>query len=259
METLQVKQWQIVQRKLWKGLNSGRAWVDATLDLLYPPLCGFCRGSVENGKLLCASCDANAVPISGPACQICSEPFEGEIDHPFTCANCAERKFHFDYAVASYRSTGIVRECIHRFKYNHQFWLRHLLTQWLESNLQDRRLAENRPDCLVPVPLHPARKRERGFNQAQVLAELLSKKTGTPIWTGLERHRFTDSQTQFDREKRMENLRNAFQIRHTSEVRNLHLLLIDDVLTTGTTVDECARVLMQAGAASVRVAAVARG
>jgi len=120
-------------------------------------------------------------------------------------------------------------------------------------------MTERGIDAIVPVPLHAARKRERGFNQAAVLAELLARKAGKPVVHALERIRYTSTQTQFDRNTRMENLRNAFRMRQNVPVRNLHLLLIDDVLTTGSTVDECARVLKQAGAASVRVATVARG
>jgi ComF family protein len=109
------------------------------------------------------------------------------------------------------------------------------------------------------VPLHSARLREREFNQADVLARLLARRAGAPVLAALRRIRYTTTQTRLDREERMQNLRNAFRVRQTSRVSGSHLILVDDVFTTGSTVEECARVLKRAGAASVRVVTVARG
>ena len=152
----------------------------------------------------------------------------------------------------------MVRELVHQFKYKGRVYLRHALADWLAQTLDDPRLQTPRCDRLVPVPLHSTRRRERGFNQALILAEELGTRSGIPVADCLKRIRYTESQTHFDRDARMENLRGAFQMRQHSDVCNLHLLLIDDILTTGSTVDECARVLLDAGAASVRVATVAR-
>ena len=112
-----------------------------------------------------------------PAVSACSEPFEGSITTAFSCANCAHRTIYFDAAVAAYRGRGIVRDVIHEFKYNRQMHLRHLVGRWLCAALDDERLRNHQFDIIVPVPLHPARQRERGFNQASVLAELLSAHT----------------------------------------------------------------------------------
>ncbi|MEA3187566.1 MAG: hypothetical protein QOD99_1396, partial [Chthoniobacter sp.] len=114
-------------------------------------------------------------------------------------------------------------------------------------------------DALVPVPLHHRRFREREFNQALALAQLAGAHAHLPVADCLRRIRYTTTQTRFDRFERMENLRNAFELRHNSHVRGQHLVLVDDVFTTGSTVDECARVLMKGGAASVRAITVARG
>jgi ComF family protein len=230
----------------------------ATLNWIYPPFCTLCHADTKPGEHLCDECRQKATKISAPFCQVCSEPFPGQIEGEFVCPNCQDRHFHFDCAVAPYRSRGPVREVIHQFKYDYKLHLRHVLAGWLAESLADPRL-QPRIDRIIPVPLHPARQRERGFNQARVLAVLLSRRSGIPLCDDLKRIRFTTTQTRFDRKTRMENLRNAFRLRNTEQVRNLHLLLIDDVLTTGSTVDECARVLMEAGAATVRVAAVARG
>jgi ComF family protein len=110
----------------------------------------------------------------------------------------------------------------------------------------------------VPVPLHPTRQRERGFNQASLIAELLSAQTSIPARPLLERTRYTTTQTALDRSERMENLHNAFRLRKNGDVRGLRVLLVDDVLTTGSTLNECARVLKRAGAFSVHAATAAR-
>ena len=153
----------------------------------------------------------------------------------------------------------MVRDCIHRFKYERHFYLRHQLADWLAEAWEDERLQSHPVDGIVPVPLHNARRREREFNQAEVLAQLLSRRTGTPMLRCVRRIRYTTTQTQLDRHERMENLRGAFRVPDAFNVKNRHLLLVDDVLTTGSTVDECARVLRESGAASVRVITVARG
>ncbi len=180
---------------------------------------------------------------------------EGE----FTCANCAHRTLYFEAAVSAYRSRGVVRQIIHDFKYGRQVYLRHSITRWLRVAMNDERISAERFDVIAPVPLHPARQRERGFNQASLLAELLSKQVSVPWKLLLERHRYTTTQTALDRAERIENLRNAFRLRKNIDVRRLRILLIDDVLTTGATLSECARVLKDAGATSVYAVTAARG
>jgi competence protein ComFC len=230
----------------------------AFASLFYPSLCVICSADVDAGEYLCVDCNGKAPRIKPPFCERCSEPFAGAITGSFSCANCAHRTLYFDAAVAPYRSRGIVRKLVHDFKYGRQFHLRHLLAGWLNETLDDPRLRGRRFDCIVPVPLHSARERERGFNQAQLLAELLSRKISVPLRRALERIRYTTTQTEFDRAERMENLRNAFRLRKKMNVRDLRVLLIDDVLTTGSTLSECARVLKEAGAISVHAATAAR-
>lgn len=196
--------------------------------------------------------------LEPPYCQRCSQPFEGSIIGEFTCSNCADRRFHFGCAATAYLSRGVVRELIHRFKYERHFYLRHTLAEWMAAGLEDDRIRMQPYDAFVAVPLHTARQREREFNQAEVLAQLLARRTGTPLLPGLRRTRYTTTQTRLDRDARMENLRGAFRVPHPARVTGRHLILIDDVFTTGSTVEECSRVLCAAGAASVRVLTVAR-
>jgi competence protein ComFC len=232
--------------------------LQAAASLLYPPVCTICGGSVRAGAYLCDQCDAKAVRIVAPFCEKCSEPFEGAITSTFTCANCAHRTIYFEAAVAAYRGRGVVRQVIHDFKYGRHIHLRHLVARWLRAALDDERLHGKRFDLIVPVPLHAARQRERGFNQAGLLAELLSAHTSIPVRPVLERIRYTITQTALDRSERIENLHNAFRLRKKANVRSLRVLLVDDVLTTGSTLSECARVLKHGGALSVHAATAAR-
>lgn len=231
----------------------------AALSLLYPPHCASCKVETPPGCHLCTECAAQIRGIMEPFCKRCSQPFDGAIEGPFTCSNCRDRRFHFQCAVSCFRSEKVVREFVHRFKYEGHFHLRHQLADWLEAAFADERLRATPAAFLVPVPLHPARKREREFNQAEVLARLVSGRLGIPVVMALKRLRYTSTQTRLARRERMENLRGAFMVRNTCPVHRQHIILIDDVFTTGSTADECALVLRRAGAASVRVATVARG
>ena len=236
-----------------------RRAADALLSVLFPPHCTLCAAATPPRRHLCVTCLEKAAKIETPFCRQCSQPFDGAIDGPFTCSNCEGRHFHFDCAVSRYRTTGVVRELIHRFKYDRCLYLRESLGEWLAETLDDERILAHPFDWLVPVPLHAARMREREFNQADVLARLIADAHGERVLHALRRIRYTTTQTRLDREERMQNLRNAFRVRHSRTVSGSHLILVDDVFTTGSTVDECARVLKESGAASVRVITVARG
>jgi ComF family protein len=230
----------------------------ALSSLFYPAACVVCSCAVERTEYLCPDCRQRAPRIVAPFCAKCSEPFTGAITQTFSCSNCEHRTLHFDSAVAAYRSRGLVRKLVHEFKYGHHRHLRYPLAGWLGETLSDPRLRGRQFDLLVPVPLHPARERERGFNQAALLAELLAQNTALPVRALLERIRYTTTQTAYDRSERMENLRDAFRLRKNRDVRGLHVLLIDDVLTTGSTLSECARILKRGGALSVYAATAAR-
>src|SRR5213082_900812 len=178
--------------------------LEAAVSLLYPPVCTLCGGKTRAGEYLCERCEAKATPIVAPFCQQCSEPFEGAIATAFTCANCTHRTIYFDAAVAAYRGRGIVRQIIHDFKYGRQIHLRHLVARWLYAAFDDERLRGSQFAIMVPVPLHATRLRERGFNQASLLAALLSAQTSISSRPVLERIRYTTTQTALDRSERME-------------------------------------------------------
>ena len=231
----------------------------ALASLFYPALCVVCSDDVDRHEYLCENCHSRAPRITAPFCAKCSEPFSGAITQTFSCANCEHRILHFDSAVAAYRSRGLVRKLVHEFKYGRHRHLRHPLAGWLGETMNDPRLRGRRFDVIVPVPLHPARERERGFNQATLLAELLSGADRGAASPGPGADSISPRRKPpTTAPRRMENLRDAFRLRKKADVRQLRVLLIDDVLTTGSTLSECARVLKEAGAISVYAATAAR-
>jgi len=181
----------------------------------------------------------------------------------------------FDCAVAPFWAGGVVRHVVHQYKYGGKRHLGVLLSEWLVEGWRDERLRDPPVDLLVPVPLHWWKKYRRGFNQAEDLAVRLERSVseggawgirgaavgagGPGVLPALRRVRWTDSQTTLGRGERLENLRGAFALKRGAPIEGRHVLLVDDVLTTGATLDACARVLRKGGVASVRALAVARG
>jgi competence protein ComFC len=225
--------------------------------LFFPAHCAGCGEAVRSGWF-CKTCADSLTPVRPPRCEACSQPYSGALDS-FVCSNCRGRAFHFVCAVAVMQSRGILRDLIHRFKYGGEVWVGDLLSDFLTQGLRDPRLNGCSFDAVVPVPLHPLRRREREFNQAEVLSRELTRKSKLAFCEALVRVRYTVTQTHFDRRRRMQNLRDAFKLSRNATVQGKDLLLVDDVLTTGSTLDECARVLLTAGARSVRALTVARG
>lgn len=160
--------------------------------------------------------------------------------------------------VAGCRYNGLVRDLIHRFKYGGDQSLAPLLANLTLPCLEDSRFSGRSFDAIVPVPLHPLRERERGFNQAGLLALELGRTAGLPVAALLRRKRDTAHQARFDRARRLKNLEGAFCTRGKVG-QDTRLLLVDDVCTTGITLDVCARVLLEAGASEVCAVTMARG
>jgi ComF family protein len=247
---------------------SGRHWLRAGLrgvqSLLYPPYCTACAQPTEAGTHLCDDCaeEAERLRWAAPAlCHRCSRPFWGSPPLPEVCADCMEWNPAFECVVAPCRFVGVVRDVVHQFKYDGKRHLRRIVSGWMREGLADTRLCHPVPEVLVPVPLHWWKRRLRGFNQAELLAGELSSSEGMRVLNALRRVRLTVTQTQLAREERRLNVCGAFGIRRriARQIQGRHLLLVDDVFTTGATLDACAAVLLEGGAASVRALTAARG
>jgi len=238
-----------------------KSWFDAACTLIYPPICQFCggqRAAAQDG-LVCARCRSKVRFIAPPYCQRCGLPFEGEITTPFECANCRELDFHFSSARSAAVADGVILEAIHRYKYSQAMWFEPFLAGVFLREAVPA-LCGQAWDWIVPVPLHPTKRREREFNQAERMANRLSQAAGIPLNRNLLRRVVpTRTQTRLTRQQRAANVRRAFALRDGQPVRGARIILVDDVFTTGATTDACARVLREKGAAEVCVWTVARG
>lgn len=231
--------------------------VGRALDFIFPPRCPACARHLRQSAF-CASCLAAIVPAGSPLCPTCGESFPGAgPDH--RCSRCLTRSPHFDRAraCALYRSDerSPLIEALRRFKYQREITLAPVLGVFLADHCP---LPVDH-DLVVPVPLDLARLRWRGFNQAAVLARVLADRWRRP-WhpMALQRCRATPPQVGLGRDDRRRNVAGAFAVRERTAVRDRTVLLVDDVMTTGATVEECAKTLRRAGARRVDVVALAR-
>src|SRR5215831_2529241 len=241
--------------------QSFSAWLNAGLSFFYPEVCQSCgseRATPAEGYV-CANCRLKVRRIEPPFCERCGLPFEGAITTVFECTNCRELEPDFCSARAAVIARDKVLEVIHRYKYQRALWFEPFLAGLLVEAAQPQ-LGGGNWDWIVPVPLHPAKEREREFNQAERLAFRLSVGTGISANRRLVRRAVaTRTQTQLTRQERMRNVRGAFKMRRGQRLNGERIVLVDDVLTTGATVSACAEVLRRAGAAEVCVWTVARG
>lgn len=240
------------------------------LDALYPRCCFSCEvilplHAPRSGQeaWLCQECQETLVKVEPPYCEVCGEPYDGALELPFRCWNCQGRGLAFDFALSANKAGGAVREMIHAFKYHRQLAMRAPLAELMLPVFSDPRLAEQdlADWLLVPVPLHPLRWVWRGYNQSYELCRALARLKGMRTVSLLRRARVTRAQAGLARGQRLRNLRGIFAMRlFAPDVRGRNVLLVDDVLTTGATTHECAKVLKkEAGVEKVVVITAARG
>jgi competence protein ComFC len=240
--------------------NRLEVWANAALSFLYPEVCQLCgkQPATPARSFICEACRTGVRFIAPPFCPVCGRPFVGEVATELPCSNCRGLDLGFHWARSAAVARGCVLEAIHRYKYRGQLWYEGFLAELLGQQAGPE-LRRPDWDCCVPVPLHPVKERERGFNQAHRLACRLSMLTGIPVEaTILRRVLPTPSQTRLSRNARIQNMRRAFALRRNRAVKGWRCLVIDDVFTTGSTTGACARVLREAGADLVAVWTVAR-
>jgi competence protein ComFC len=221
-----------------------KAIINATLELIYPRFCPICGTSLEPSDKL-------------PLCGVCRKEIKREI--PALSASCKKDEYYFDrsYSVAAYE--GVMRECIHKFKYNGSLAMEALFAH-LMIDFAEKYMDISHFDCIVPVPLHLVKLRERTFNQAAMLARSLSRKFGLlHVDNNLVRVKSGKSQIALPKNKREKNVERAFEVKNPDLLKDKSALLVDDVFTTGATVNECSRVLKEAGVKYIEVLTLARG
>lgn len=235
---------------------------DRFLDFLYPATCHLCEIPLTHGSHLCSTCAEDMHFIEAPFCTRCGESYDGAISSEFICPNCHQLHLHFEFALAALHSDGGARQLVHDFKYMRQIQLATELAQLAQRATHDTRFTPYlEHGIIVPVPLHWMRQKKRRFNQAEEIGKKLSPLIDVPWMKILKRRRNTETQTRFSRKKRLENLNDAFAVRAggRKKIAGKLVILLDDVFTTGSTANECAEVLMRAGAERVAVLTVLRG
>lgn len=276
---------QFVQFRAGRAAAAGRF----VLDVVFPPACAFCDaplGKARASVQLCAPCEAKIPWLFGEGrpvlCIRCgdpmpeglpadddaarapdssvAEPSGGASPRDRMCGACLKERPRYYQARAACRYGDPVREAILALKYSRRLDLTGPLTRMLAQAYTETYAGESPPALITAVPLHPVRLRLRHFDQARLLAARLARLTGTPAAPDLLRRvRDTSSQRGLSRRQRIENVRGAFSLRQKGRCEGLHVLLVDDVYTTGATVNECTKILLREGkAARVDVLCVAR-
>lgn len=236
----------VQEKKLMKIIPQG---IDFMTDILFPRRCPVCGGIVlPKGDLICPGCMTKLSWVRRPVCKKCGkEVLDETIEY---CYDCTRHKRSFDYGLSLINYDDTASRSMARIKYNNR---REYLDFYSEAMVRKmgKRICFMDGDALIPVPVHPSRRRERGFNQAEELARRLSGPLGIPVNTSiLKRTRKTAPQKSLDSGGRLKNLEQAFAASVLpSGMKNI--ILVDDIYTTGSTIEACTRALRKAGAEHV--------
>jgi ComF family protein len=231
------------------------------LNLVFPPLCVVCRKGLQTGdhEEICRQCASLFNPVPLPACATCCAPLLTGGVEVSRCPRCPPKPVHFDGAVSAFLYQGSAAEAIKAYKFRFRRRLSEIFTEPLVTAFQQR-FYDVTINGVIPVPLHKSRQRWREFNQSELLAEhFCSQMNLAMMRDAVCRIRKTPPQTrQVSSSKRLTNIKGAFQVPDPEKVKGGNFLVVDDIFTTGATVNEVASVLKQAGAKKVYILTIAR-
>ena len=223
---------------------------ERAVSILYPRRCPVCGGITEPpGALICAKCRPLLREVREPTCRKCGKEIEDEREE--YCADCRRHRKSFAGGVSLFNYNAAASESMSEVKYKNR---REYLDFYADEAVQrlGGRLLAMHADALVPVPVHPSRRRKRGFNQAEILACRIGERLEIPVVSGfLQRTRKTAPQKELGPEARLKNLEQAFTTAESAPAAFQTVILVDDIYTTGSTVEACTRVLMRAGVKKV--------
>ena len=229
------------------------------LNLVFPDDCRVCGVRLHDFSRIpvCHQCLNSPEPfVAEYFCSSCRTPFlnASPLDESGRCALCRQGLSGFDSVYSYGEYSGTLRRLIHLYKYGNIYPLAPPLAALLKRALP----TQERFDVIVPMPLHWMRRWRRGFNQSQLLAECVGKRTGLPVSPAVRKRKSTPPQAGLTSAERRTNVAGAFQVKRRKEIEGRHVLLIDDVLTTGATAGACAAALKRSGASRVTVLTLAR-
>ena len=234
-------------------------WWHRFLELIYPPSCLSClaRLPASTPLELCAACERQLHAVPPPCCPRCGRHSSITLRDNDVCLTCRRTLPSFRTGAAAFEYAGALRDCIHRVKFDSHARVGRALGARL-AGIAQHRLSGSHDDLIIPIPLHPTRRRDRGFNQAELLARPIGEALRLPLeCRALRRVRPTDTQSRLAPDDRHANVAGAFRVEEASRVAGRRILLVDDVLTTGATADACSQALLAAGALSVDVLVLA--
>jgi len=232
---------------LFKGLK----------DLIYPNCCLVCKNRIPPAgqqQLICAGCWDKVEKNLPPFCASCGRHLDSQAIEKNACPSCSRCKvnFYFDRAFSPCTYTGAVKKLIYEFKYSGKDYLGKPLGKLMHTFIRDYQLPIEHLDGVVPIPLHRSRKRQREFNQAEILSQEVAREFDKKVLTDvLIRVKPTKTQTELTFRERCQNVKKSFSVTKPELIKDMNLILIDDVLTTGATANEAAKCLKEAGARKV--------
>jgi competence protein ComFC len=228
--------------------------------LLFPSSCQVCEALLDKPgeRVVCRGCLGKLKGADSPFCLCCGRFFDGA-GEPHLCADCLGKRPLFTRHRSAARYEGIAKDIILLYKYRGFAVLSGVLAEFVVHSLARDEDVWSGVEAVVPVPLHPAKEKSRGFNQARLLAKRLAKRKNFPLLTGrLVKVKQTEAQTSLDARAREMNLRGAFRVKKSAGIKGKTVLLVDDVYTTGATIRECSAALKKAGAGEVRAVTIAQ-
>ncbi|MBL7157416.1 MAG: ComF family protein [Candidatus Omnitrophica bacterium] len=226
------------------------------LDVVLPPVCYVCKRSCSGKYGLCEDCLEKIRHIFPPQCTKCGRHLA---NNESICGECSSKNFHVERGWSPCYYEGTIKECIHLFKYNGYMGLMDIFKDIMVDFMKKNRIHKE-IDLIVPVPVYPTKKRERTYNHAEILARSLAKDFAILVDSrNLKKIKWTQSQSELDKKKRVTNVRGSFLAVDRGAFSGKNVLLVDDVYTTGATLNECAKVILKTGANKVFSLTLARG
>lgn len=223
-------------------------FIDDLLNILFPNLCCTCRNVLtKNEEVLCFKCRSELPKTN----------FQNFHENELIDRLFGKVSISFGIAYLYFYKSGITQKLLHQFKYNNYPGIGNMIGRWIGHELEQKSMLK-KTDLIIPVPLHPKKEKNRGYNQSLFLALGISEVTKIPVENKLlKRKYFNESQTLKSKEQRLKSVENAFQLQENKEIKSKNILLVDDVITTGATLEACSLVMHRQGASEIGIATLA--
>ncbi len=236
--------------------------LSSLLEIIYPPRCHICMEFMDVHPVgrgdICDECFSNLIPLAHPYCSICGEPFKSKVEEDHLCEKCIRRKPFYDELRSPYLYEQDLMTAVQAIKYGGKSYIVKSMGPLL-ADFAKERITSMEDMIIMPVPLHKKKLRQRGFNQSALMVKEISPVLDIEAdYFSLIRIRDTETQAGLNLEQRRKNVKGAFDLRGERNLKGKTVILVDDVATTGNTINECAKVLKKAGCEKVMGLTLAR-